>query len=56
MEKLKPFINRILCGDCQEVMRAFPAGSIDLVVTDPPYLINYRARDGRTVRNDNTDA
>lgn len=26
-----------ICGDCVEVMRGFPAESIDLVVTSPPY-------------------
>ena len=26
-------------GDCLEVMRQIPDGSVDLVVTDPPYLI-----------------
>ena len=37
------FINRIICGDCVEVMRSIPENSIDLVVTSPPYdeLRNY---------------
>jgi len=30
-------INKIICGDAIEVMRTFPADSIDLVVTSPPY-------------------
>ena len=25
------------CGDCLEVMAAFPSGEIDLTVTSPPY-------------------
>ncbi|WP_439926225.1 DNA methyltransferase [Nitrobacter sp. JJSN] len=33
-----------------------PAGSVDFVLTDPPYLVNYRSRDGRRVANDNNDA
>ena len=28
-------------GDCLDVLRALPAGSISAVVTDPPYGINY---------------
>lgn len=52
MELLRPFIDRILIGNCIEVLRQVPTGSIDLVVTDPPYLVDYRARDGRTVAND----
>lgn len=27
----------ILCGDCLEVMRTWPDGCVDLVLTDPPY-------------------
>ena len=27
----------LLLGDCLELMRAMPAGSVDAVVTDPPY-------------------
>lgn len=30
-------LNQVLCGDCREVMTGFPADSIDLVVTSPPY-------------------
>jgi site-specific DNA-methyltransferase (adenine-specific) len=28
---------RLLCGDCLELMRDLPAGSVDAVITDPPY-------------------
>lgn len=47
------FINRILYGDCIDVMRAMPSASVDFVLTDPPYLVNYTSRDGRTIANDN---
>ena len=30
-------LNQILCGDCTEIMTEFPADSIDLAVTSPPY-------------------
>ena len=30
-------INQVVIGDCTEVMQGWPAGSIDLVVTSPPY-------------------
>ena len=30
------------CGDCLELMKDMPDGSIDLIVTDPPYLIKYK--------------
>lgn len=35
--KLELPLNQILCGDCRRVMAVFPADSIDLVVTSPPY-------------------
>jgi DNA modification methylase len=30
-------LGQVLVGDCVEVMREFPAESVDLVVTSPPY-------------------
>jgi DNA modification methylase len=35
--------NTILHGDCLAVMRQLPAGSIDAIITDPPYGIDYHA-------------
>jgi len=34
-------INRVIQGDCLEKMRDIPDNSIDLILTDPPYGINY---------------
>jgi len=31
------FINKIICGDCIEIMKYIPDKSIDLILTDPPY-------------------
>lgn len=31
------FANRIIQGDCEEVLKAIPDNSIDLIVTSPPY-------------------
>lgn len=44
--------NTILHGDCIARMREMPANSVDFILTDPPYLVNYRDRDGRTIPND----
>jgi 16S rRNA G966 N2-methylase RsmD len=30
-------VNRILKGDCIEMMRSLPTGSIDMIFADPPY-------------------
>ena len=34
-------INQIICGDCLEVMKDWPDKCVDLVLTDPPYGINF---------------
>lgn len=44
--------NMIFNGDCIDVMKAFDTGTVDFILTDPPYVTRYRARDGRTVAND----
>jgi DNA modification methylase len=44
--------NAIVQGDCIDVMRTMPAGSVDFILTDPPYLVNYRDRTGRSIQND----
>jgi DNA modification methylase len=44
--------NTIVQGDCIAVMRRMDAGSADFVLTDPPYLVRYRSRDGRSIAND----
>lgn len=36
---LSPVRDRLYHGDCREVLPRLPAGSVDLVVTDPPYNI-----------------
>ncbi|MEI9979882.1 MAG: hypothetical protein WDN23_12970 [Edaphobacter sp.] len=43
-------VNTILHGNCIEKMREMPANSVDFILTDPPYLVNYRDRDGRTIQ------
>ena len=42
--------NSVVNGDCIEVMRSLPWASVDFILTDPPYLVNYRDRSGRSVR------
>ena len=52
---LSQMLNRVTQGDCVDVMRGMPSGSVDLVLADPPYLVRYCDRTGRTVKNDNND-
>lgn len=44
-----PFVDRVICGDCISVMQNMPSRSVDLIVADPPYIENYKTRDGRRV-------
>lgn len=55
LSPLKEHLDRIILGDCCLVMQQLPENSIDLVLTDPPYLINYHPRDGRTIAGDTSD-
>lgn len=48
-------LNSIVNGDCLKILPALASGSVDFILTDPPYLVNYRGRDGRTVPNDDND-
>jgi adenine-specific DNA-methyltransferase len=50
------FLDQVILGDCLTVLPQLPDASVDLVLTDPPYLVRYRSRDGRGVPNDDTDA
>ncbi len=56
MKPISSFLGQVIHGDCIRVMRSMPSESVDLVVTDPPYLVNYRPRDGRRCTNDDNDA
>lgn len=44
--------DQIIHGDCTAVLPTLPAESINLVVTDPPYGVRYRDREGRSIAND----
>lgn len=40
------FLNKIICGDVLEVMKKIPDGSIDIVVTSPPYNLKNSTGNG----------
>jgi len=52
---IKPYYSepniQIYNGDCLEVMKELPDKSIDLIVTDPPYGLNYRSNWGSKTGN-----
>lgn len=43
---IEDFLNRIVCGRCEEVMKQIPDASVDLVVTSPPYNLKNSTGNG----------
>lgn len=43
---IKPFINQIIHGDAIETMKRIPDGSVDLIVTSPPYNLKNSTGNG----------
>lgn len=37
------YINKVVQGDCLEVMKQMPDNSVDLIITDPPYGMDYQS-------------
>ena len=52
IDQLSAPTNTVLHGDCTSVMRSLPANIIDFILTDPPYLVRYKDREGRSIQND----
>jgi len=48
-------MSRFILGDCVQVMSRFPTRAVDFILTDPPYLVGYKDRTGRTLAGDNTN-
>ena len=54
---MRQFRNSIVHADCTQFLPGLPSESVDFILTDPPYLIRYRPRDGRNIlNNDCNDA
>ncbi len=48
-------LGRAICGDSLEVMAREPAGSVDLVVTSPPYALHFKKEYGNASQADYVD-
>ncbi|EOK6011118.1 DNA methyltransferase, partial [Escherichia coli] len=48
-------MSRFIQGDCVRVMATIPGNGVDFILTDPPYLVGFRDRQGRTIAGDKTD-
>lgn len=53
---MNSLIDTIIHGDCLAVLQDLPDSCIDFVLTDPPYMVNYRDRSGRRIRGDRGSA
>lgn len=59
---MKPYYEQdgvtIYHGDCREVLHGIPSQSVDMALTDPPYLVAYKGRfaSGQTVIKGDADA
>lgn len=42
----KKFLNKIICGDAVEIMKNIPDGSVDLIITSPPYNLKNSTGNG----------
>jgi adenine-specific DNA-methyltransferase len=52
MYSTENFGNRIINGDCLNVLPQLADSSVDFVLTDPPYLVDYHSRDERSIAGD----
>jgi len=48
------FVNKIICGDCLEVMKDWPEKCVDLIFTSPPYNMRTRIRNGEYTEREQT--
>ena len=55
---MEKYINKVIQGDCFEILKNETNESIDLIITDPPYGMsfqsNYRKEKHLKIENDNT--
>lgn len=45
-------MSRFILGNCVRVMADFPENAVDFILTDPPYLVNFHDRTGRSLAGD----
>lgn len=48
-------MSRFVLGNCIDVMARIPDNAIDFILTDSPYLVGFRDRQGRAIAGDETD-
>lgn len=48
-------MSRFMLGDSVQIMSTFPDAAVDFILTDPPYLVGFKDRSGRSIANDVND-
>lgn len=46
VKKIDKFLNKIICGDTVKIMKQIPDGSVDIVITSPPYNLKNSTGNG----------
>lgn len=41
---IEKYINQVICGDAVDILKQFPDNSIDLILTDPPFMISQEIK------------
>jgi site-specific DNA-methyltransferase (adenine-specific) len=39
--QIKKFLNKIICGDSEEILKKIPNDSVDIIITSPPYNFGH---------------
>jgi adenine-specific DNA-methyltransferase len=52
MPHISEFIDSVINANCLAALPQLPDGSVDFVLTDPPYLVGYHDRHGRSIAGD----
>jgi DNA modification methylase len=50
------FRNTIIHADCIKALPMLPDRSVEFILTDPPYLVGYKPRNGRAIAGDDNAA
>lgn len=45
VDGIKEFTNKIICGDSEEILKKIPTGSVDIIITSPPYNFGLEYKD-----------
>lgn len=44
--RIESYLNKIICGRCEEIMKDMPSKSVDVIVTSPPYNLKNSTGNG----------